>query len=101
MAYENFCCELDAEFTHCGNLFRVQCNDYNHSDRTDASDISECKVFVYLPLTINNKKEMPGWIQLDSSDSENFTDDFWEVAIVAADKMYDHFVDDVHGEDYE
>jgi hypothetical protein len=95
MSFYGYATEIDEDFIYCGQKFRITHPDYDTSQSIyGGSDVSECKVYIYLPLSanpgghVNFDCDKKGWIQLDN-DYENFSDDFWDAVVVAADKGYD------------
>ena len=75
---DDFPCELDIEWTHGGNLFRMTCDDFIYED------FGRIKLFVYLPLSLDGKHEP--WVELQTI--ENYADDFWDVPMQKANEHW-------------
>ena len=103
MSYYGYATEIDADFVYGGQKFRITHSDYDPSDCRESTDVTECKVYIYLPLAanpvghVNFDCDKKGWVQLDN-DGENFSDDFWDAVTNAADKGYEDVVDALRAE---
>ena len=75
---DDFPCELDIEWTHGGNLFRMTCDDFIYED------FDRIKLFVYLPLSMETSKP---WVELQTN--EHFVDDFWDTGIKLANEHWE------------
>lgn len=76
---DDFPCELDVEWTHGGNLFRMTCDDFIFED------FDRIKLFVYLPLSMD-KKHGP-WAELQTN--ANFEEDFWDNGMQLANEYWE------------
>jgi hypothetical protein len=76
---DDFFCEIDVEWTHNGNLFRMTCDDFTYDD------FDRIKLFLYLPLALNGTTGP--WVELCTG--ENFAEDFWDPALKIANEQWE------------
>ena len=76
---DDFPCEIDIEWMHGGNLFRMTCSDFTYDD------FDRIKLFLYLPLSLDGKHE--SWVELQTN--ENYADDFWDIPIEKANDYWE------------
>lgn len=77
---DDFPCELDIEWTHGGNLFRMTCDDFIYED------FDRIQLFVYLPLSMDTRSGPP-WVALQTN--ENFAEDFWDKGMKLANEHWE------------
>lgn len=75
----DFPCELDVEWTHGGNLFRMTCDDFIYES------FDRIKLFLYLPLSLDGKHEP--WVELQTN--ENYAEDFWDKGMALANEHWE------------
>ena len=76
---EDFPCEIDVQWTHGGNLFRMTCDDFTYDD------FDRIKLSLYLPLSLNGT--FGPWVELRTD--ENFAEDFWDPALKIANDQWE------------
>jgi hypothetical protein len=74
-----FDCEIDIEWVHGGNLFRMTCSNFTYDD------FDRIKLFLYLPLSLDGKHE--SWVELQTN--ESFAPDFWDIPMEKANDEWD------------